>query len=291
MPTTVYLILSAVFYAAVLAALVLRRRDIVSHPKKYAEIPGWERYRNSMWYEKKYQRYGMHYKACLFYDIPGLLLFLAGYQLLGRMIQKHLLIPRGALYLENANLMFGVIAGVFYFISFSDYRTFHSRRPMLIAARLYAHSREKNEVAWRKMITFFTVMSALCLPVMLYAVSGWSYAGPDALVFRDLFPAREREYRYEEIVCIRTDWSANDGRTEFSYTYELTMADGSTLELTDQLSLSTICHVHEILMDHEIPFQPAVIDEVLYDRMTRGGSRGELAFIGLAFLMPAQAPS
>lgn len=286
MSTTIYLALSAVVYFAVLAALIRRRRDIVAHPKKYAEVPGWERYRWSMWYEREHQRYGKHYRATLYYEIPGLILFLVGYMLLGTLIQKYLLIPRGALFLDSGNLLFGVIAGVFYFISFGDYLSFHSRRPLLIAARLYTHSLDKHEVAWRKMITTFTVMSALCLPVMLYAVSGWSCAGPEGLYFRDLIPAREREYRYEEMVLLRTDWSANDGRTEFSYTYALTMEDGTVLELTDCLSLGAICDVHQLLMEQSIPFQPAAIDEASYERMVaRGLSREELAFLKTVFVV------
>lgn len=287
MATTLYWILCAAFYVAVIAALIRRRRDILADPKKYAEIPGWDRYRNSMWYERKYQRYGPHYHASLLVGIPGLLLFCGGYHILGRWIQRQFLIPRGALLLSGSNLIIGGIASIFFWIIFEEYLCFRSKWPICIAARLYGFG-GNNPVAWRKMITNMIVLGALCLPVMLYAVSGWSCATEDGLIFRTLIPAGERVYRYEEIVDSQADWSSNTGKTEFSFSYELTMADGTVIDLCDDLSKGDVSRLHQLLRENGIPFTPCSLDPEIWSRMQTVCSSSQLKFIRSVFVLPEE---
>lgn len=285
MRNIIYWTICVILYITVLVRLVLRRRDIVANPKKYADIPGWDKYRRSCWYERGYHRYGKHYHAGLLFEIPGLFLFSFAYHLAGTLIQKHLLIPRDALFLSSPGLMIGVIACIFFYIYFADYLCFRSKRPMLIAARLYAHSSDTNPAAWRKMTTGLLTVSVLCLPVMLYSVSTWSYADSEALVTHRIWSPEAQVIAYDTIVSAETGWSANDGQTEFFLSYELTLEDGTSMELNDYFGETSLARLHALLMEQNVPFTPGEVDAQTYERMKLACGASAMELIDAAFLV------
>ena len=71
-----FLIGCALLFAAVMTLLVRELADIVKHPEKHTDIPGWKHYRRSFWYEPPSRHRRMtskHYWVSLLIVLPLIL--------------------------------------------------------------------------------------------------------------------------------------------------------------------------------------------------------------------------
>ncbi len=289
MEHTLFLAFCALGYLVWMALLVRRLLDISRNPGKYDTIRGWERYRNSRWYEFGYVRYGKSYYASLCTGIPGELLFCGAYWLLGDWIQRYLLIPRGVQPLGCTGLMVGMLGAIFCAMGVTCYTSFVIDRPIFVATRRNSFNYGKHfSVAWKKAVWCVLVLSGLGLPVMVLGINASCYATEAAMVLRSPLSLEEQVIPYEAVVSAETGYSHDDRYRDFTLRYTLTFEDGTRQNLLEFGNDGTR-YIHEQLRRHGIPTDHAELTPELYEVMKQNCKNSDLELLEMLFVVKEAA--
>lgn len=196
MANIIFLLISFIIYIVILLYCIKKAEDISQNPEKYSEIPGWEQYLSSFWYETEDKKFfiSKHHIASIIVIMPIWLIFIGGYYFFTRLIQNQFFIPDGTAQLFTQNVFLGVIACLFFAVGISFWVPFQSKAPIFIACSLYAFNPEtKRSKAWKNTIITMTVFSALCLPFMTLAVNTYAYADENKIAENKIFQVIESE--------------------------------------------------------------------------------------------------
>lgn len=263
MKSILFFSLCFVLYVCMIVSLILKARDIAKNTKKYDVIPGYERYRNSVWYEHGNIRYGKHYHASLIIGIGSLIVFVFLYYQLGVLIQKHYFLPANAFYLQSYQLYIGAIACIFFQIIFSVWISFHSKAPICIANSLYAFNDPKRSDSWAKLTLYMLIVCSLCLPVMAVSINAYSYADDEKIVTHRFLSIEEETIPYDTIVSGQTTYSSNTEQTKFDFAYHIYLQDGTQMNI-GEFGNKAVVHLHSIMQERNIPIQYGQMNAVTY---------------------------
>ncbi len=267
MKSTVFLRLCIVGYLLLIFWIVTKLRDIAKNPQKYDLIHGWDVYRASSWYERKYQRCGNHYYASLYVGGPGLFLSPLVYIWLGNSLQKYLYLSNGAQRLSALGLAIGGIASMIYSLGLTQFFVFYGKKPMLVAARLYFQGQNRHRpTAWENMFTWLLVSSLICLPIMTMGIYSCSYADDEKIVTHSLFSVTAQEIPYESVESGTTMYSCNPTCTDFSLEYKITMEDGTELRV-DKFEQKGMYYIDARLRENRIPMTYAQMNIETYETL------------------------
>ena len=292
MKLILFLTLCLLGYIAGIVFLIRKLRDIASHPKKYDEIPGYESYRRSFWYEREYRRYGKHYYASLIWGVSFLILGFLGYLPLISLIQKICFLPPGAYYLASPLRLDGCVPWLFFLIGLDYWICYHSTAPICIANTLYAFNSPRRSTDWKKLTAMMLVFWILCFPIIALSASCCSYADSDRIVTQDSLLPVERHIPYASIVSIETGFTTNSSMTEFSFTYEILLTDGTKLDLMEFGAADTL-YLHGTLMEHQIPITRGTVDALTSAAIWQRCGRNTVAYVRecYTFLPGAEFPT
>ncbi len=269
MKSVVFLALCAVGYALLIFWLLKKLEDISANPRKYDVIHGWDRYRRSFWYDSKCKRYGKHYYASLIVFIPIFMVMFWLYPVLGMVVQKLLLIPKGARRLSSAGVYIGNIAAVFFSIGLIQFFSFYGKWPVVVAARLYASGSDDDQPkAWKKMFLWMLVLSAICLPVMAVGINAYSYADQEKIVTHHTFSLVAEEIPYQSVESAATSYTSNEKCTEFSLKYTLTLKNGKKLSV-DDFGVDGVQYIDKMLRKNRIPVVYGEMDFATYEQLKK----------------------
>ncbi len=283
---TIFLTVCAVFYIGWIALHLRRLVDISNNPKKYDTIRGWDRYRESYWYEFGYQRYGKSYYASFYTGVAGWLLFGGAYWFLGLLIQKYLLIPQGTQLLGRTGLATGLLSAIFCGIGVSSYASFLIDWPIFVAARRYQFYYDKHfSLAWKKAVWLVLALSGLSLPVMFLGINASCYATEEAMVLRSTFSFEEQIIPYEDVVSAETGYSHDDRYREFDLRYTLTLEDGTQRNIMEFGSDGAL-YIDEQLRRQGIRVDYAELTPELYQAMRMNVERTTVPLLDVFFVVP-----
>ncbi len=263
MRSILFLSVCLIVYVCVIVSLILKAKDIVNNTKKYDVIPGYEKYRNSFWYERKYNRYGKHYYAYLIIGIVSLVSCVSIYLLLGALIQKYFLLPTNTFFLQSFQLYIGAIACIFFQIVFELWISFHSKASICIANSLYAFNSDKRSDSWAKLTLFVLIVSILCLPIMAISINAYSYADDEKIVTHNFLSIEEVKIPYDTIVSAETTYSSNTKHTEFDFSYHILLQDGTRINIMEFGNRGAL-YLHSMIQQHGISIVYGEIDAITY---------------------------
>lgn len=276
------MLLCLIAYSAIIVILILKARDIAINPKKYSEIPGYQKYQNSFWYERKNNRHGKHYYASLIIGITSLIFCVSTYFLVGALIQKHFFLPPNAFFLPSYQLYLGGIACMFFQIIFEYWICFHSRASICIADTLYAFHSENRSDSWTKLTYSMLIACALCLPIMAISINAYSYADNEKIVTHNFLSIQETEIPYHSIVSAETSYTSNAKCTEFDFSYHILLQNGTRINITEFGTKGTL-YLHSMIQQQKIPILYGKIDGITYERIQKYCNESEVALVKKCF--------
>lgn len=261
MANALYWLVCAAVYAVVMALLIRELRDIVKHPEKHNETPGWQRYRHSFWFEHPAAYRGKltskHYWAGIL-TIP---LFLLGWLVIwagGLWLQRALFIPEGVLRLKTDGVAMGVLLGIFWLIGLESWLTYHCSHPMAIALSLHMFGGPRRTQKLKASV-LMVIATALFIPAMALGLESYGYATEEGFVISRYFSATETRSAYGDCTA-QTSWRFNRGEDECYFSYTVTLPDGATFDLFDACEPAGTDRVHRRLADAGVMLQRGSID-------------------------------
>lgn len=268
MKSMMFLSLCFIVYILIIIFLVFKMKDISNNPKKYDVIPGYEKYRNSFWYENRYHRYGKHYYASLIIVILSLISAPLLYLLSGTLIQKYFLIPSNTVYLQSYQLILGCLPLLYFQIVFTFWISLHSKAPICIANSLYTFHSFKRSEAWKKQVISMLIVCILCLPVMAVCINGYCYANDEKIVTHNFLSLEENSIPYDTVVSAETTYKSNDNYTNFKFFYRITLQDGTQMNIME-FGKEGVLYLHSMFLQHDVPIKYGKIDPITYELMKR----------------------
>lgn len=284
MKSILFLSLCLIVYVCIIVSLIFKAKDIIKNTKKYDVIPGYEKYRNSFWYERKYNRYGKHYYASLIIGIVSLISCVPIYLLLGTLIQKHLLLPTNAFFLQSYQLYIGGIACIFFQIIFEFWFSFHSKAPICIANSLYAFNSDKRSDSWAKLTLSMLIVCVLCLPIMAISINAYSYADDEKIVTHNFLSIEEEKIPYDTIVSAETTYSSNNKYTEFDFAYHILLQDGRRINIME-FGNKAVLYLHSIIKQKNIPIIYGEIDAITYQLIKQTCKESTIQIVDKCFVI------
>ena len=267
MRSTLFLLLSAIGYIFYIYLCHRKIKTIAATPWKYETIGGFERYKKSIWYQRKVTLHGIHYYASLILCIPLHFLLLLLYGGLGVLLQTYLLIPVGAYRLSSEGLMIGALGGLFFSIALIEWILFSVNRPIFVAARLYgAKDPDNYPLSLQSVYRWLLVCGILCLPIMVLGLNAYSYVDPSGIVTHNLICPMERSIPFTSMVSGETSYSPGEGNTAFHLYYDITLEDGTVFSLSD-FEPEQILYIHTLLEDNSIPVAYGTISTSDYEAL------------------------
>lgn len=284
MRSILFLSLCLIAYVCIIVSLIFKTKDIVKHSKKYDAIPGYEKYRNSFWYERKYNRYGKHYYASLIIGIVSLISCVPIYLLLGTLIQKHFLLPTNAFFLQSSQLYIGGVACIFFQIIFEFWISFHSKASICIAYSLYAFNSKKRSDSWAKLTISMLIVCVLCLPIMAISINSYSYADDKEIVTHNFLSIEEVKIPYDTIISAETTWSSNKKQTEFVFSYHIILQDGTQINIMEFGNKGAL-YLHSMIQQHGIPIIYGEIDAITYQLIKQTCKESTIQIVDKCFVI------
>jgi len=268
MKSILFLLFCFIGYVVIIAFLIVKAKDISRNPARYEVIPGYQKYRNSFWYERKYNRYGKHYHASLIIGLISLIFCFPAYILFGFLIRKYLLLPPGAFYLRTYQLYIGGIACVFFQIFFELWISFHSKAPICIANSLYVFQHDNRSSSWAKLTRSMLITCILCLPIMFISIHAYSYADEEKIVTHNFLSIEETRIPYDTIVSAETAYTTNEEYTEFHFSYHILLQNGTRINIMD-FGTEGVLYLHPRIQQQNIPITYGQINSVTHELIKR----------------------
>jgi hypothetical protein len=112
------------------------------------------------------------------------------------------------------------------------------------------------------------------------------------IVIHDSLLPEERHIPYESVVSIETGFSTNSSMTDFSFTYEILLTDGTKLDLMEFGAVDTL-YLHGILMERQVPITRGRIDPLTSAAIWQQCGRNTIAYVRecYTFLPGAEFPA
>lgn len=284
MRSILFLSVCLIAYFCIILSLILKAKDIIKNTKKYDVIPGYEKYRSSFWYERKYNRYGKHYYASLIIGIVSLFSCVPIYLLLGTLIQKHFLLPTNTFFLQSSQLYIGATACIFFQLIFEFWISFHSKASICIANSLYAFNSDKRSDSWAKLTISMLIVCVLCLPIMAISINSYSYANDKEIVTHNFLSIEEVKIPYDTIVSAETTYSSNNKHTEFDFFYHILLQDGTQINIMEFGNEGAL-YLHSMIQQHDIPIVYGEIDAITYQLIKQTCKESTIQLVDKCFVI------
>lgn len=263
MRTIIYYTAAGLLYVVAMTLLIRELRDILLHPEKHNDIPGWSRYRHSFWFEHRSEYrhpWSKHYWAGIIFDIP---FFIGGCFVLyfaGAWLQKVLFIPQGVMQLRTDGVMLGVLAGVFWVICLGAWLAYHSSGPVAIALSQHMFGGSRRTQKWKASIGM-VLATAVFIPVMALGIESYAYATAEGFIVNRYFSMAETAAAYGECTA-ETTWRFNRGQDECYFSYTVGLPDGTDVELVQACSeeWERLGKLHARLAASGVELQRSTID-------------------------------
>jgi len=262
MANTLYWLVCTAVYLVVMALLVRELRDIVKHPERHNETPGWHRYRHSFWFEHPSAYHSKltskHYWASILVSLP---LFLLGWIAIwagGLWLQKVLFIPEGALRLKTDGVALGVLLGIFWLIGLEGWLAYHYSHPIAIALSLHMFG-GKRRTQKLKASVLMVITTALFIPAMALGLGSYGYATEEGFVISRYFSVAETRSAYGDCTA-QTTWRFNRSEDECYFYYTVTLPDGTAFDLFKACKAAGTDEVHQRLTEAGVTLEKGRID-------------------------------
>ena len=262
MANVLYWLVCGSVYLIVMALLVRELRDIVKHPERHNETPGWQRYRHSFWFEHpsayRNKLKSKHYWASITVSLP---LFLLGGIAIwsgGLWLQQALFIPEGVLLLKTDGVAVGVLLGIFWLIGLESWLSYHSDNPIAIALSLhwFGGSRRTQKL---KASVLMVITTALFIPAMALGLGSYGYATEEGFVVSRYFSVAETRSAYGDCKA-QTTWHFNRSKDECYFYYTVTLPDGTAFDLFEACKSGGVDRVHQWLTEAGVALHRSDID-------------------------------
>lgn len=261
MTNVLYWLICAAVHLIVMALLVRELRDIVKYPEKHNEIPGWQRYRHSFWFEHpsayRSKLTSKHYWASIL-TLPRFLLRWIAIWAGGIWLQRVLFIPEGVLQLKTDGVAVGVLLGIFWLIGLESWLSYHSANPIAIALSLhwFGGSRRTQKL---KASILMVITTALFIPAMALGLGSYGYATEEGFVISRYFSVTETRAAYADCTA-QTTWRFNRSEDECYFYYTVTLPDGTAFDLFKACKAAGTDQVHQRLTEAGVVLHRSDID-------------------------------
>ncbi len=227
---TAILIFMVLIHTATLAYLVWKLKHVLTYPRRYNDIPGYEEYKKSPWCWDARKGFGKN-------DPPGY----SPQHCMGTslIVSAWFFITQPITILaafDSPNTAFcctpvtilAMFLGMAVALAASCFLPLYSKKPAKICFTIFHLFRGKQRwIVWKRMIIIMLVSLSIFFPIRVMGFFNYAYADEEKLVFSPAYTIKEYVFEYENISEIETVLDEN-GETEHYYIYN---EDGKRFDL------------------------------------------------------------
>lgn len=272
MKNHLFVIVVAILYMFIIVLLVRKAKDIFHNPEKYNAIKGWKEYRSSFWYEPLSDYHNKflakNYVAPIVVGIPSMLGILISYFFLGYLIQKYILVPDGAIFLQGDGLWIGALGLLFFGIYFIYWIIFHCKNPIMIACSMTAFNSKYRSDNWKKLVCAMLVVSIICLSITFAGINTYAYASDQEFVFNNFWQIDEEHILYKDIESVETEYRVNNDQTEYYFSYFIVTGESEEkIDILKYCSPEELLYIHNQIKNEKVTIRKGVIKSDIYQEM------------------------
>lgn len=274
MKNQLFVMFAVILYVIIIILLARKAKDIFNNPKKYNEIKGWRKYRDSFWYEPlEYYHKSLcskNYLAPIIVGIPLMFGLLISYFIVGYLIQKYIFMPAGVVFLHGEGLWIGALGTIFFDIVLEFWIIFHCKSPIMIACSMNAFSSKSRSGDWKKLVCGMLVVSIVCLPLMFAGINTYAYASDKEVVLNKFMQISEKHIWYKDIESIETEYRSNKDQTEYYFSYFITIEDNEEkIDVLEYCAPGEMIYIHNQIMDENVAMKKGIIQNDIYQEMKK----------------------
>lgn len=277
----IFLFVGLVIYIGILILMGIELKDVLVNGEKYIRISGWNKYKNSIWYEKISDAQKRNSKSALASLIVwgvAVSVGLTGYWKGSSFIQEVLFVPKEAetLFLESKTWMI-IIVFIWIFVM-TGWLSFHSSVPIMIAVSRTFYPYRRRYDAWKNMLLITLPTSVIALFFIILSINSYSYLDADKIVINRFFSLTETEYLYTDIEYVESSYDIRKSKRNTNYVFEyvLNMNDGKHIKYEDK---ETVKKVHRMCLKKNVDIRK---EEISFSTCMEIGKRYGYEWMGLS---------